>query len=371
LELPSESELVAIAEPEDILGERYITCFDCLFDPHQEAVDAYSLYGYLKENHIPCKYILRKGHRLEQTISDPDVIVVSGKADFIANHGDIIRRSKALVTSFGFGIELDKHFFGIDYLDYVFIEHGVIFLKKGRVLDRYNTSLFNKMIVPTRLTYELYKGDIRYKNECLILSGIPRWDYLNNDRNGHIFVFFTWRTTFQADPKSAHSYIKYIEEFVNKLAQSLDNNVEIDVAAHHELGKIGVESYHFENAHVHLVETDDISSMIRNTSLLITDYSSVAFDFMYQDKPVVFYKFDRDALYLNHTDLIACLEAMQEDEKLYNCLYSEEEVFDRVRYYVSHNFELEDELKEKNSQIFWERNNDCCAKLADVLTKLS
>jgi CDP-glycerol glycerophosphotransferase (TagB/SpsB family) len=297
------------------------------------------------------------------------VIVVSDKTDFITNHGDIIRRSKALVTSFGFGMNLDKTFSDINYLDYVFIEHGVIFLKKGRVLNRYNTLVFNRMIVPTRLTYDIYKDDNRYQKECLILSGIPRWDYLKNNRNGHIFVFFTWRTTFQKDPKSAHFYIKYIESFVNKLAQSLDNRVEIDVAAHHELGKIGVESYHFENEHVHLVDTDNISSMIRESSMLITDYSSVAFDFMYQDKPVIFYKFDRDALYLNHTDLIACLEAMQEDEKLYNCLYSEQEIFDKVQDYVARNFELEDELKKKNSQIFWERNNDCCAKLAEALIK--
>jgi hypothetical protein len=366
--LPKLAEVIATF---DAISEeeRYITCFDCLYDSKQEAIDAYALYRYLKELKIPCKYILNKGNKLAKTLNDEDVILVSDKFDFITNHSDIIRKSKALVTSFGFGISLDKCFFNLDYLDYVFIEHGVIFLKKRRIMDRYNTQIFNRMIVPTRLTYDLYKNDPRYNKDALILSGIPRWDYLSNTGNKHIFVFFTWRKVFSENPKSAHKYIEYIESFVNNLAQILDNQFEIDVAAHHELGHIGCEGYHFDNSHIHLINTGNVSDLIRNSSMLITDYSSVAFDFMYQDKPVIFYKFDWNATYLNNIDLMNCIDAMIEDTKLYNCFYSEQEVCKKVRYYAEHDFILEDEFRKKNSQIFWDREHNCCAKLATALTE--
>ena len=34
---------------------------------------------------------------------------------------------------------------------------------------------------------------------------------------------------------------------------------------------------------------------------MVTDYSSVAFDFAYLQKPVIYYQFDRDAFFNHHT----------------------------------------------------------------------
>ena len=44
----------------------------------------------------------------------------------------------------------------------------------------------------------------------------------------------------------------------------------------------------------------DIQRLIRNAQMLLTDYSSVYFDFVYQEKPVISYQFDLDKFHQNH-----------------------------------------------------------------------
>lgn len=44
----------------------------------------------------------------------------------------------------------------------------------------------------------------------------------------------------------------------------------------------------------------DIPELVRKSSVLVTDYSSVYLDFVYQDKPVVFYQFDKGRFTKDH-----------------------------------------------------------------------
>ena len=38
----------------------------------------------------------------------------------------------------------------------------------------------------------------------------------------------------------------------------------------------------------------DVQKLIKESKLMITDYSSVAFDFSFLNKPVIYYQFDRN-----------------------------------------------------------------------------
>ena len=43
-----------------------------------------------------------------------------------------------------------------------------------------------------------------------------------------------------------------------------------------------------------------VQDLINENYILITDYSTVAFDFAYSNKPVIFYQFDYDEFYSKH-----------------------------------------------------------------------
>lgn len=62
----------------------------------------------------------------------------------------------------------------------------------------------------------------------------------------------------------------------------------------------------YPNAVVFYPADEDIYPLLRHTDLLITDYSSVYFDFLLVDKPIVFFVYDKDDYIRQHGDF--CLE---------------------------------------------------------------
>ena len=49
-------------------------------------------------------------------------------------------------------------------------------------------------------------------------------------------------------------------------------------------------------------EDETVQNLIKESSILITDYSSVFFDFAYLKKPLVYYQFDEDSFNDTHYD---------------------------------------------------------------------
>ncbi|MDR2901954.1 MAG: CDP-glycerol:glycerophosphate glycerophosphotransferase [Lactobacillales bacterium] len=341
--------------------EKYILLFDCLYDKNAEAIDAYSLFQYLQSKNIPSKYILLKDNKLYSSLDNEDNIIgVENQYDFIFNHTHLISKASHVVTSFGFCNQFDSFFKSLPFLNYVFIDHGVIFFKQW-VVSMYNSNTFDLILVPTKKTKELYDKINSWDQEKMILNGLPRWDLL--ERKPHdkknIFIFFTWRKTFEKNIKLASKYFESIKSLLDnpKLAQLLkENDIQINLALHHSLFFNDVEIPDF-NLNVNLIDMSKISSHIKTSDLLITDYSSICFDFMFLDIPVIFYRFDIDNMQLDEIDQEAVSQAMEKDNDVYNCVYSEEDALQKIKHYIKNGFVLEPENKAKNKAFFWDRKN--------------
>lgn len=94
------------------------------------------------------------------------------------------------------------------------------------------------------------------------------------------------------------SFFKTYLELLNntKLNTILEeNNATIKFILHVEMVKF---SQYFtaisDRIQILSPEDVDIQELIRTSKMLITDYSSIAFDFAYQHKPIMFYQFDID-----------------------------------------------------------------------------
>ena len=107
--------------------------------------------------------------------------------------------------------------------------------------------------------------------------------------------------------------------------------------------------------HIKLME---ISDTIIKSNLLITDFSSVIFDFVYQRKPIIIYipdsedpnikdKYDDDYYNLINNMKNGTIQF----ENKYN---TTEQVINKIIYYIDNNFELESNVKEfYNSIQMW------------------
>ncbi len=356
-----------------INAEKLILCVDALHDKYAECIDAYTFFNFLQEKGIPSKYILLEDNplynQLKQENKLKDIVGIKKHWEFIEKNAHLIAQAKCVLTSYGLSSGPDNLFLkNLPFLKYIFIEHGVTLLKKW-VVQIYNTNTFDKILVPTQSTYDFYTSKNLYAEEKMIKCGFPRWDKLKKQTSEikNIFMFFTWR--YSKNKEEIQSYFEKIKELISALSNitAKNSNLKIYFAMHHALLSEGFDMPKCSG--VEFIPSTNISKMIGKTDLLITDYSSICFDFMYLDIPVIFYKFDGDIEYSDKRDNDSFLSAKKEDEKLYNCFYAIDEVIQKINYYIENNFELENENKEKNNKIFWQNKKNCDTLLSFIKEK--
>ena len=94
-------------------------------------------------------------------------------------------------------------------------------------------------------------------------------------------------------------YFKTYQSFLynSRLISFLENNdLELIFYLHHEMRKY-VNAFKSKSDSIIVVYKDnqfDIQELLKSAALLITDYSSVHFDFAYMGKPVIYYQFDQE-----------------------------------------------------------------------------
>jgi CDP-glycerol glycerophosphotransferase (TagB/SpsB family) len=97
------------------------------------------------------------------------------------------------------------------------------------------------------------------------------------------------------------------------------------------------------------ITNDQISETLMKSSLLITDFSSVIFDFIYKRKPIIIYIPDsedpsiKDNYNINYIKIINNIKnGKMHFENKYN---TTEQVINKTIFYIDNNFELESNMK--------------------------
>lgn len=179
----------------------------------------------------------------------------------------------------------------------IFITHGMEGLKNIDFM------LNNKFIVADLMfAASEYEKSIRnqygyYPNICV--TGYPRFDHNGDvDTNERkIVVLLTWRNYLNAKNIKESLYFNKIIEIIGNQELSnfcAQNKITCYVKIHHEVVKC-IKNLHLEALPNIVINQDfDFSTVLSQSALLVTDYSSLAWDFIFYDKPVIFYQFDKD-----------------------------------------------------------------------------
>lgn len=173
----------------------------------------------------------------------------------------------------------------------VFMQHGVIGLKrdidKETTLAQYiigQDKIFDAMVVSSEFERDIVI-EMGVKADKLMMSGLPRFDLLqtqpknqpqdqaqSNQEKKQVLVFLTWN-------KNNTEY----EQKIESIQQAIENSI---LSTHAITVKIRHHNMMQSPEEASGLRQDDI----KGSSLLITDDSSLAWDFIYLNKPVVFYK---------------------------------------------------------------------------------
>ncbi len=210
----------------------------------------------------------------------------------------------------------------VDLLGYefVYLKHGIIKDDMSGWLNRYNKNI--SMIVTAAIPeyLSIVNGNYCVTKDIPVLTGLTRYDNLY--RKGKrkrpekkIVIFPTWRQSIKGsfDPKANKSvyFDKFKDTEYYRFYNGLINDSRL-IEAMKKYGYKGLLCMHpmhceqwkdFESNECFSVNDGlvDYQHEFISSSVLITDYSSVAFDFAYLRKPVIYTQFDKESFYMKHT----------------------------------------------------------------------
>lgn len=276
--------------------------------------NGYHLFKYIRKNYSKDSffYVINKDSKDLEKISEYGNIIYQNSfkhyvyyvlADKLvcAHLGSCIPKSTVCWKLQGLGI-IKKY--------KIFIQHGITISNHNSLM--YPNSGMDEFICGGKLEYDYVRKNFGYPEDKVKYLGFCRFDNLHNCKTkNQILVMPTWRgwlgATWGGDDYSEFLEAKYYKRFKslikNKELQDLleSHNMNLVFYPHYEMQKyIKYFKSHSNRIVIADKENYDVQNLLKESKILITDYSSIAFDFAYMRKPIIYYQFDKDEYYSNH-----------------------------------------------------------------------
>lgn len=192
------------------------------------------------------------------------------------------------------------HFAGIIKSRTLFLQHGIIKDDISSWLNKFDKNIDMLLVSSTKEYESTFEHPYHYSEDLIYLLGLPRFDNLKNESDRkQILIMPTWRRNFayESDETIAQSeYFKRFNSLINNdrlIGAAEEHGYEIIFRPHPHVYKF-IDLFD-ENDYVKIDrEQVDYQTLFNNGSLLITDYSSIAFDFAYLHKPILYYQYSED-----------------------------------------------------------------------------
>ncbi len=184
-------------------------------------------------------------------------------------------------------------------LNYVFLQHGVMYMvslnsESRGMFKRKNLNGKYRVVVSSQAESDHFTTLGRHYEEDIYITGLPKFDRnTHNEDADKIVIMPTWRpweintarTDFTETP-----YFKMLMKLYDAVPEHLKEKVI--VLPHplivNELSKLS------ENLTKKIVLDARYDDILKDTAVLITDYSSIAYDAFYRGARVIFYWEEKD-----------------------------------------------------------------------------
>ena len=235
-----------------------------------------------------------------------------------------------------------------------FLQHGVTKDDVSYYIKRFDKKLSLIVTVSELEKKSFLSEGYNFGEDIVQVLGFPRYDKLSNKNKKQILFAPTWRLQIHDEESLISS------EYYESLTGILNNPVLMDFLSengytlkfkpHPELIKYLDKIPVGENVEISVNES--YSKLFGESSILITDFSSVYFDFAYLKKPVIYYQPNDD---YHYDEGYFDYETMGFGE----VIVSESKLFDKIKYYFLNDFQMEDVYLERVECFFkyTDRNN--------------
>lgn len=266
--------------------------------------NAYCLYQYVKRNHPEQRiyYLIDRKSADYDRVKDDAIQIGSLKSYYL-----LASAEKLISTHYASGIPIMStklfRLLGLHRKLY-FLQHGIT---KDDLPNLYGVNAPMRLFVcGAKPEYEYILKHFGHPEGVVQYTGLARYDRLQDTSDRHqILVMPTWRqyvtneqTFLESDYFKCWQSLLYNQQLIKSLEQT---GTRLVFYAHFEMQPY---VHHFSSRSEQIViatfDEYDVQMLLKESAVLVTDYSSVFFDFAYMGKPVVYYQFDEEAYHKGH-----------------------------------------------------------------------
>lgn len=266
--------------------------------------NAYWMYKYIKEKDPKQKiyYFIDANSADYEKVSEDAVQTGSWKYFWA-----LAVSTKIISTHYGAGLKyFSPKFFRYSGLGkkFYFLQHGITHNDMPQLYSE--NAQMRLFVCGAKPEYDWVLEHFNHSSEVVRYTGFARFDKLHDCKiKRQILIMPTWRAYIKSEEQFLAS------EFYQNWQDLISNPVLLDMLQkekytlvfypHYEIQKyIDSFSSYSENVIIAALEHYDVQTLLKESSVLISDYSSVMFDFAYMRKPVIYYQFDEERFFANH-----------------------------------------------------------------------
>jgi len=268
--------------------------------------------------------------------------------------------------------------------DFVFLQHGIIKDDLSEWLHKQNKNI-KLFVTSSKKEYEsVINGNYAYDKDIVKLTGLPRYDnlYCRQETKKQIVFMPTWRNNLAGKEinflgeREYNAQFKESEyfQFYNKLIN--DSRILDTMKKYGYTGKFCVhpnfkkQSKDFQkNNYIDIVDGDvNYQKEFTENRLLITDFSSVAFDFAYLKKPVIYTQFDLKTFFEGHMYEKGYFD--YETDGFGPVCYDYETTVNAIIKYIENECKLEGKYEERIKGFYYKFDTKNCERVHQEILKL-
>ena len=305
-------------------GRKFADAWSLMDRDRQAQDNAEHLYRWILRNH-PEQNAWFIIHR-----NSPDWVRLKNEGFRLVAHGTrqhraLLLRTSRLISSHvdSYVVNpLDTRYYGSPTWQFVFLQHGVT---KDDISRWLNGKPIRRIISTSRAEHTGFVGrhtPYTFTEREVRLTGFPRHDALleksqsrGSERKDSIVIMPTWREYLFGPPSGKGTHRELRTDFDDSVYAKAWNGYlrssDLErLAREHDLEVLFVPHPNLEShidssqlpsgSRVIRYSDGDIQDVIARARVLVTDYSSLAFEAAYISTPVVYFQFDREEFFSDH-----------------------------------------------------------------------
>ena len=259
-------------------------------------------------------------------------------------------------------------------LPFVFLQHGVTALKRVDFFyGKGKPGSCDLFVVTSEKEKQIVIDNFDYEPDEVINTGFARWDVLKDkSQNSHdILVMPTWRSWLEGASDREFEESDYFRHYAALLNSQRFKDIleKYDLHANfylHAIFQAHTESFHIASDRIHLKSFGDtpVNELLMQCKMLITDYSSVCWDVLYQNKPTLFYQFDLNKYNEAHGSYIDMKTDLFGDRT-----ETLEQLLDSLEKTIQNNFRMEPKYEKMQQEYFQFEDHEHSRHICEEIKK--